>query len=73
MNKILMWISFLLWSILVIVNYISAQPILFINRADNWTVVFIAILIWVMAWVWIKWFLNEKSSDNYNDNEWVNF
>lgn len=71
MNKILIWVSFLLWTILVIVNSISVQPMLFISAAGNWTVVFVSIVIWIMGWFWIKWILNERSKENYND--WVNF
>ncbi len=75
MNKILMWITFLLWTVLVIVNMISSQPMLFINTADNWVVVFVAIIIWIVGWFAIKWFILEKLKDKYNNNEeeWIKF
>lgn len=75
MNKILMWITFLLWTVLVIVNMISSQPMLFINTADNWVIVFIAIIIWIVGWFAIKWFILEKSKDKYSNNEeeWIKF
>ncbi len=71
MNKALILISILLGSILVIVNYISVQPLLFITRVNNWTVVIGSIIIWMVLWFSLKWLLNTE--DNYENNDWINF
>lgn len=76
MNKILMWVSFLLSTILIIVNFAAGNwSVHLIIKWSNspWILAILWICIWLVAWFALKGFLNEKWSDNYDDNSWVNF
>ena len=75
MNKILIWISILLGSILVITNFAASNGSvhIIIWWSNPWTLAIVWIFIWFIAWFWFKWFLLEKWWNNYNDDEWVNF
>jgi len=74
MNKILMWISILLWSILIVENMVmNNQAQIIIWYWDTWTLTIFSIFIWFILWFWFKWFISEKWWNDYNDDEWVNF
>ena len=74
MNKILIWISILLWSVLVVENLVmwtTAQIIIWYWK--TWTMAIFAIFLWFIWGFWLKWYLSEKWWNDYNDDEWVNF
>jgi len=67
---ILVWV--LLGSVLIIENMVSwLFWYLFLDTsANNWLIIFVAILIWIGMWFWIKWILWKKNDledeDDYN-------
>ncbi len=70
MNKLLIWISILLSSVMIIVNFVSVIPLLFIYRVNNGTVVITSIILGVMLWVWLKGLLDERSNKSqYSDDD----
>ncbi len=73
MNKLLIWISILLSCVLVIVNFVSVIPLLFIYRANNWTVVMAGIILGILLGFWLKGMLDEKSNSNYDDEDWFQY
>lgn len=76
MNKILMWISFLLWVILIIVNFAAwnwSVHLILQWSNEPWMLAVISITIWVVAWFSLKGFLTEKWWENYNDDSWIKF
>ena len=57
MDKVLIWIGFLLASILVIENMLgnSNRAILFLEKwVSSWKVILVWIIIWIMIWYWIR-------------------
>ena len=74
MNKILIFISILIWSILTAMNINWQWDLIFTYWNGSQLAIF-AIFIWVVLWFWLKWFLIEKSWNSYDDdnNGWVNF
>ena len=74
MNKALILISILIWSILTAMN-INWQGDLIFTYWNGSQLSIFAILIWIVLWFWLKWFLIEKSWSSYDDdnNNWVNF
>ena len=74
MNKALIWISVLLWSMLIVENMVmSSQAQIIIWNWKTWTLTIFAIFLWFLLWFWVKWLLLEKWWNDYNDDEWVNF
>ena len=71
-NKILIWVWFLLWAILVIENLVVWSPsaILFLKRwVYPWTVALVSIFIWIWMWYWIRWIIfDRKNIVEDNDN-----
>ena len=72
LNKLLIWIWFLLAAILIIENMVLWQyAILFLDRwANSWTVAFVSTLIWIWMWYWIRWIIFDRKnivedSDNF--------
>lgn len=69
-DKALIAVWILLGSILVIENIVSGSFwYLFLDRsANNWTVVFVSILIWLGMWLWIRGiFLSKKELDDEDE------
>jgi hypothetical protein len=70
-DKILILVGVLLGSVLIIENMVSSLTwYLFLDTsANNWLIIFVAIIIWICMWFWIKWFFWEKKDteeDDYN-------
>lgn len=75
MNKVLIWISILLWCILIVENMVIwTTSYIIIWYWKTWTLAIVSIFIWAMLWFWLKWLLVEKWWNDYDDDEnWVNF
>ena len=75
MNKILILISILLGTVLIITNFAAGSwsVHIIIWWSTPWMLALVWIIIWSVAWFWLKWFLSEKWLNDYNDDEWVNF
>lgn len=68
MDKILVWASILLGSILVVENMIVWwYAYIWIWTSSSWTLVLVSMLIWVMLGYWGKWLLSSKSQNNDDD------
>ncbi len=68
-DKILIAVGILLGSILVIENMVIWQMwYLFLAQWTNvWIIIFIALLIWVSLWYWVRGILNNKSVEDESD------
>lgn len=75
MNKILMLVGILLWSILIITNFAASTGMvhIIIWWSNAWMLAIVWIGVWIILWFWLKWFLSEKKWNDYNDDEWINF
>ena len=77
MNKILIGIWVLLGSILIVTNFaintssMSAHIIIWYTGSGLLSIV--AMSIWFILWIWVKWYLSEKWWNDYNEDEWMNF
>ena len=75
MNKALILISILLWTVLIITNFAASNGSvhIIIWWSNPWMLALVWIIIWFFAWFWTKGFLSEKWWNDYSDDEWVNF
>ena len=75
MNKALIWISILLGTVLTITNFAagSGSVHIIIWWGSPWMLAIVWIIIWAVFWIWFKGFISEKSSTDYDDDEWIDF
>ena len=75
LDKVLLLVGILLWSILVIENMVVwLMWYLFLDPGTNvWVIIFIAILIWIWMWYGTRWILNSKDNQDDDDNDDYNF
>jgi hypothetical protein len=71
-DKVLILIWVLLGSILIIENMVSwLFWYLFLDtNANNWLIIFVAIIIWIGMWFWIKWILWSKKDLNEEEDDY---
>jgi len=64
LDKILIAIGILLWTVLIIENIVnSSGAYLFLDFTNTGFVVFFSILIWIAIWYWVKWKISSKDYD----------
>ena len=68
-DKALISVWILLGSVLIIENMVSwLFWYLFLDQsANNWLIIFVAIVIWIGMWFWIKWILLKKNGSEDED------
>ena len=72
MDKILVWASILLGSILVVENMIVWwYAYIWIWTSSSWTLVLVSMLIWVMLGYWGKWLLIMQNLKNNDDDSLI--
>ncbi len=72
MDKVLILVWILLGSVLIIENIVSGMIwYLFLStNANTGMLSFVSILIWIIIWYWVRWYMNNKSSNDYDNDEY---